>query len=82
MKTITEINKYKFLEMVAFCDAYKGVYGEMPTTGEVAEKFGETRTKLFYNMVKAFDNSVLRLPLFVRATLRDDGFIEYKHYRK
>ena len=82
VKTITEISKYKFLEMVAFCNAYKKVYGEMPESEKIQKQFGEVKGKLFANMLVAFDLGTLKIDTFIRATLRDDNQIEYKHYHK
>ncbi len=82
MKTLTEINKFKFLEMMAFVNAHKKAWGSIPEKETLFSQFGEIQTKLFFNMMVALDMEKINLRKFVRATLRDDGNIEYKHFHK
>lgn len=82
MKTITEISKFKFLEMAAFVEGYKKVNGRIPEKEDLFKRFGEVRTKLFLNIWIAYNNGTFNIDTLVRATLRDDGIIEYKYFRK
>jgi hypothetical protein len=82
VRTITEISKYKFLDMLAFCNAYKKVYGEVPDANFLSNEFGRSRAALFANLVLALDTGKINMEKFIRATLRDDGMIEFKHYHK
>lgn len=82
MRTLTEISKFQFLDMVTFFEAHKKVYGDIPKSEVFYAKFGELRTKLFLNMIIAFDRKELRLDTFKRAILRDDNMIEYKHFNR
>lgn len=77
MKTLTEISRVKFIEMINFCGSYKQEYGEFPGHLELSARYGDLRAKLFANMIKDYKEKVFSLDKLVRALLMDDGYIRY-----
>ena len=78
MKTVTEISKHKFLEMVEFCKSQN-----YETLNEnMSSKYGEERARLFSMMLTAYNKGDLHLDTFIRVELRDDGFIRFRHFHK